>query len=242
VQAIPAIRGDRRLRSALVMAGARLEERGLVVHSVGNLSARSAEGIVITPTRVPYAALSADDLVTVDLAGSVIDGDRVPSRELGMHLAIYLARPDVGAIVHTHSVHATAWSFLGEPLLPRIEDLDYYGVGEVRTALRAEPGSPRLAAAASAALGDSAAVLLAGHGAVAVGTTVEGAVTVAEVVERQAQVAWLVRSPAAAAAGRSGAGQNTGKWSACGQNTGTRIQTVVQPRGSVPATRGVGRW
>jgi L-fuculose-phosphate aldolase len=233
VRAIPAIRRGRRLRAELVAAGVRLVERGLVVGSVGNLSARTGDGVVITPTRVPYTSMSARDLVSVDLAGRVCGGQRAPSRELELHLAIYLARPDVSAIVHTHSVHASAWSFLSEPLAPAIEDLDYYGVGEVRTAPAAPPGSHRLAAAAPAALGGSAAVLLAGHGVLTAAKTIEAAVTVAEVVERQAQVAWLLRGGRAARPGAS----------APGQNIGAPVQTLVQRHvGSVQTRRGVGRW
>jgi L-fuculose-phosphate aldolase len=88
VRAIPAIRRDRRLRAALIAAGVRLVERGLVVGSVGNLSARTGDGVVITPTRVPYTSMSAGDLVTVDLAGRVCEGGRAPSRELVLHRAI----------------------------------------------------------------------------------------------------------------------------------------------------------
>jgi L-fuculose-phosphate aldolase len=233
VRALPAIRRGSRVRADLVAAGVRLVNRGLAVGSVGNLSARTGDGVVITPTRMPYTSMSRRDLVRVDLAGRVCAGHRPPSRELELHLAIYLARPDVRAIVHTHSVYATAWSFLAQPLAPRIEDLDYYGVDEVRTAPPAPPGSHRLAATAPAALGDSAAVLLAGHGVVTAAKSIEEALAVAEVVERQAQVAWLLRMGPAEDPGAA----------APGQNIGAHVQTLVQNHvGSIQTRRGVGRW
>jgi L-fuculose-phosphate aldolase len=188
-------------RHAVLATGRELAARDLVVGTVGNVSARVPDGLVITPTRMAYDGMRPDDLITVGLDGAVRDGRHRPSRELPMHLAIYRARPDVGAIVHTHSVHATAWSFLGEPLEPTLEECAYYDIPAIATSAPARAGSEELAARAVAALGSSRAALLGRHGVVAVGATPADALTIALVVERQAHVAWLLRSASARRAG-----------------------------------------
>ncbi|MEZ5077503.1 MAG: class II aldolase/adducin family protein [Solirubrobacterales bacterium] len=187
-----------------VLAGARAMLReGLVVGMVGNVSRRLGDRILITPTRVPYAEMEADDLAVVDLQGEPTQGGRAPSRELPVHLAIYESRADVAAIAHTHSPYATAWSFLGRELLPRTEENDYYGVGRILTAAPAPAGSEELAAHAVELIGQSSAILLANHGALAAARTVADALDVARVVERQAQIAWLLLAQADALAGAS---------------------------------------
>jgi hypothetical protein len=109
-------------------------------------------------------------------------------------MEIYAARPDVAAIVHTHSVHATAWSFLDEPLDTGTEELGAAAGGTVRTAAYAPTGTDEIAAAAASALGDRGAMLLGRHGVVGVGATPAAALARCVVVERQAQLAWLLRS------------------------------------------------
>jgi L-fuculose-phosphate aldolase len=177
----------------IVEAMRALRARGFVVGTVGNASMRTAGGLIITPSRRDYDTMRVTDLIEVDGRGRVLDGDHRPSRELWLHLAVYAARPEVRAIVHTHSPHATAWSFLGEPLAPQTEEMTYYGIGRVGVAPAAAAGSPELAAAVAGSLGEAGAVLLHGHGVVAVGGDIAEAVTVAEAVEHQAHVGWLLR-------------------------------------------------
>jgi L-fuculose-phosphate aldolase len=136
------------------------------------------------------------ELARVDVASGAPSRGGIPSRELPLHLAVYRARPDVGAVVHTHSVAATAWSFLDEPLGPELEDLAYHGIDPVRTAPPAAPGSAELAAGAVSALGTGSAVLLGRHGLLTTGDTPERALLVARVVEHQARVGWLLRGAA----------------------------------------------
>jgi L-fuculose-phosphate aldolase len=180
-----------------------LEAEGLVVGTVGNVSARDGATLLITPTRAPYDRMRRRDLARVDVASGEPARGAVPSRELPLHLAVYRARPDVGAVVHTHSIAATAWSFLDEPLGPELEDLAYHAIDPVRTAAAAAPGSAELASGAVAALGSGSAVLLGRHGLLAVGDTPERALLVARVLERQAQIGWLLRGAAPWAAGAS---------------------------------------
>jgi L-fuculose-phosphate aldolase len=103
-------------RRRVIEAARRLGPEGLVVGAAGNVSLRCGAGILITPTRLAYESMASADLVLVSTAGERLAGALPPSRELPLHLAIYRARPDVGALVHTHSPCATAWSFLGKPL------------------------------------------------------------------------------------------------------------------------------
>ena len=164
----------------IIAAGRRMSALGLVAGTEGNVSARIPGGLRITPSSVPYEAIGETDLVTVDPRGVVTAGDRAPSSELPLHLAIYSARPDVGAIVHTHSPAAIAWSLRNEDLPGgRVHDT-------VRTAPAADPGSRELARVAVAALGPRAALLMAGHGVVAVAASPDEALAVAIDVENRA--------------------------------------------------------
>jgi L-fuculose-phosphate aldolase len=178
----------------IVRAARELSARRLVVGSTGNVSARSATGFLITPTRRRYGGLRARDVVAVDRHGVSPRPGRVPSRESALHAAIYAARADVGAIVHHHGPFSTACSFGAGELQPRLEEAEYFAIGPVRTAAPAPAGAPELAAACVAALGDSQAVLLAGHGLVATGPDVGAALDVSLAVEHEAHVAWLLRA------------------------------------------------
>jgi hypothetical protein len=170
------------LRAEVAAAAREMHRRGLVAGTAGNVSAREGDRVHITPSGLPYPDMSEADVVTLALDGAVLAGDREPSSERRVHLAVYAARPDVGAIVHTHSGYATAWSSLGEPLATA-----------VRISRPAPPGSDEIARAAVAALGDRAAALLARHGVLGVGSMLREALAVSDAVERQARVAWLRR-------------------------------------------------
>jgi L-fuculose-phosphate aldolase len=192
---VPTLRGvrrGRRIDASILRVAREMPERGLGVGTVGNVSARVGGLVRITPTRTPYARLRPRHLVTVDAATGLVRGGR-PSRELPMHLAIYRRRPDAGAVVHTHSPYAAAWSCLDEPLAPQLEETEYYGIGPVGTAAHAAAGSAGLAAAAAEALGASKAALLRRHGVVAIGDSPQAALDVALAVEHIARVALLVR-------------------------------------------------
>jgi L-fuculose-phosphate aldolase len=176
-----------------VIAGVRrLVSERLVIGTTGNVSGRAENRILITPTRTAYDTLDPDQLVEVELSSGRARPGRQPSRELPLHLATYGARADVSAVVHTHSPHATAWSFLNRPLEPATEDLSYYGIGEVATC-RGGPGTVALAESVARALATSNGVLLAGHGVVSIGETVDMAVHRAAAIEHVAHVALLLR-------------------------------------------------
>jgi ribulose-5-phosphate 4-epimerase/fuculose-1-phosphate aldolase len=181
------------LRAAVVDAAREMLRLGLVAGTSGNASARDGDTLLITPAATPYERITEDDLVAIALDGEPDEGGGEPSSEWRVHAAIYEARADVGAIVHTHSVHATAWSFLDEPLDTGTEELEAAGGGAVLTAPFAPTGTEEIAAAAATALGDRRALLLGRHGAVGVGATPAAALATCALVERQAQIAWLLR-------------------------------------------------
>jgi L-fuculose-phosphate aldolase len=180
-------------RAEVVAAAREMLRLGLVTGTSGTVSAREGALVHITPSGMSYEEMEEDDVVTLTLAGEVRGGTREPSSERRVHLAVYAARPDAGAIVHTHSVHATAWSFHGEPLDTGTEELEHAAGGAVLTAPFAPSGSDEIAAAAVEALAGRRAALLERHGVLALGDSPARALGVCAAVERQAQIAWLLR-------------------------------------------------
>ncbi|MBP1448509.1 MAG: class II aldolase/adducin family protein [Thermoproteus sp.] len=146
----------------------------------GNISARSGDCIIITPTSLPKPLLSPADLVCIDMEGNVVKGSRRPSSEWRLHVAIYRARPDVNAVVHAHAALPTA---LAEELRPELlmESSVYLG-GGVAVVPPIRPGTWELAEAVAEALSKNNAAVLKGHGVVAVGSTLAEAVNRVEVL------------------------------------------------------------
>lgn len=165
-----------------------MEERGMTVGTWGNISIRVDEHhFLVTPSGMKYATLVVGDMVEMDLEGHVTAGSRKPSIEAGLHRAIFKARADVVAIIHTHPKFSTAFAIARKDIPPASEELVQI-IGEgVRCAEYALPGSEELAKHAVAALGERNACLLANHGAICVGPTLERAFIVAEVLEKAAQ-------------------------------------------------------
>jgi L-fuculose-phosphate aldolase len=156
------------------------------------VSARQGELVAVTPTGVDYRRLDRGAVPVVDLDGRAVGGGLLPSSELPLHLAVYRARPDVGAVVHTHSVFATTFAVLGEEL-PAVHYLLAHAGRRVRLAPYATYGTGELADACVAALGGDGAVLLANHGVVAVGPGLDRALLVADTVEQVAELCWRAR-------------------------------------------------
>lgn len=178
------------LKQLVATTGHQMIERGLVAGTWGNISVRNEDGskIVITPSGRPYNELTPVDTVVIDAAGKILEGSR-PSSELPLHLAIYAARRDVRAIIHTHSIFATACAVAGEAIPPSLEEMVQAVGGGVEVADYALPGTAELAQNAVAGLGeDRSAVLLSNHGAVACGPSLKEALLVAELVEKAAQI------------------------------------------------------
>jgi ribulose-5-phosphate 4-epimerase/fuculose-1-phosphate aldolase len=182
------------LRTDLVRLARRCVAEGLVRGTSGNLSGRTAgaDRFVITPSGIGYDAMKTDDMVAIDIASGAPAGARTPSSDTPIHVTIYRGRTDVGAIVHTHSPHASAFSTLGEPIPPLLLEPSGYLGGEVRV-VSASPSDPSLGERIAAALGRDRAVLLANHGVYAVGETPEKAFVAAVEVEEAARAATIAR-------------------------------------------------
>ncbi len=181
------------LRQDLHAAVVEMERRGLVAGSSGNASIRLAtvgdsERYLITPAGLPYQEMTPDDLVEVDDAIEPVTGEGIPSTESALHLGIYRHRPDIGAVIHTHSLYASVSAVIGKPIPPIVDEMVVYLGGPVEVAEYGFPGTEELAEAAVDALGDRRAVLLRNHGMCAVGETIEAALRNAVLVERIAQV------------------------------------------------------
>jgi L-fuculose-phosphate aldolase len=179
-----------KLKMEIVEAGMRMLHKGLVIGASGNISIRISgeDKIVITPSQIKYDKIGVNDIVVVDFKKNVLEGDRSPSVETGMHIGVYETRPDVGAIVHTHSVYASAIASLGKTIPPFLDDIVLMLGGEIEVAEYGIPGSKELAENAVRALGKKNAVLLANHGSLSCGKNLEGAFVNAELVERVAKI------------------------------------------------------
>ncbi|MCY0867712.1 MAG: class II aldolase/adducin family protein [Desulfurococcus sp.] len=178
------------LKARIVEVARLLEEKNLNHGRSGNISMRVPDSnhVLITPSGLVKSRLNTDDIVVIDTEGRVVEGRWKPSSEVNMHLAIYKARNDVNAIIHAHTVYSTVLAVARKPLPPIIEEAVLFLGGEVRVAEFAPYGTVQLAENVVRALGDRKAVLLASHGVVAVGGSLEEAVEVLSLLERLSQV------------------------------------------------------
>jgi L-fuculose-phosphate aldolase len=159
-----------------------LVERRLYTGTSGNVSCRIAGGFVVTPTGIACDALAAADMVAVDGDGHV-PGKVLPSSEWRLHRDIYRGRPEVGAVVHTHSPFATALSCLRRPIPAFHYMIAKTGGAQLRCARYATYGTEALSKNALAALAGRRACLLANHGVVALGADLTAARLLAEEIE-----------------------------------------------------------
>nr|MDO8080108.1 class II aldolase/adducin family protein [Candidatus Freyarchaeota archaeon] len=179
-----------KLREELVMYGKLMPERNLVVGKSGNLSVRvpGENTILITPSMIEYQVLKPEDIPLVNLKGEVLEGKLAPSTEKVMHLAVYNARKDVGAVIHAHPVYGTILGVVGKPLPMLIDEMAIRLGGQVEVAEYKMAGSQDLAESALKGLGNRSAVFLANHGSLCCGKDLKEAFHVTEFLERMSQV------------------------------------------------------
>jgi L-fuculose-phosphate aldolase len=178
------------LRDELVATARRMSELGLAPGTTGNVSVRTGRGFVVTPSGMAYDQLRGEDAVAIDLDGTIRPGQRAPSTEWRLHRDVLAARPDVGAIVHTHSLFCTSVSCLRRPI-PAIHYMVILAGGdEIPCADYATFGTAELAAAVVRALGGGRACLMANHGMVALGDSLSAALKLAADVETLAAQYW----------------------------------------------------
>jgi L-fuculose-phosphate aldolase len=184
------------LREAVIATARAMNASGINVNKSGNVSVRCRrgprQGFLLTPTGVPYERLVADDIAFVDDDGHAV-GRCEPSSEWRFHAAIYRAREDLEAVVHTHSPHATALACQGLPIPAFHYMVAVAGGADIRCAAYATFGTQALADNVLTALAGRRACLLAHHGVIACGATLESAYALAVEVENLARTYVVVR-------------------------------------------------
>ncbi len=182
-------------RQSIVEMGHQLTAKNLVAGSWGNISVRVGEGLyAITPSGRGYNHQQPQDIVIIDQNCMRVEGELTPSSESRLHTAIYAACPQAQAIIHTHSIYASALAAMHKAVPAIIEDLVMLIGGSVACAEYAMPGTEQLAVNAVQALQGRRAVLLANHGAVCWGKNLEDALMVAEILEKSAKIAIICQS------------------------------------------------
>ena len=179
---------ERRLRTQLVEAGRRMNATGLNQGKSGNLSARFGAGFIVTPTGIPYERLEPADLVSME--GDTPNGAHAPSSEWRLHRDVYASRPEVGAVVHTHSPYATTLACLRRAIPAFHYEVAFAGGRDIRCSPYATFGTQELSRLGLAALEGRRACLLANHGLVAIGRDLDEAFGLAEKVENLARLYW----------------------------------------------------
>ena len=182
-------------REALVRYGKKLLESGYVLGSGGNISLMDrTEGLIaITPSGLPYERMNADDIVVLDLDANTREGHMKPSSEYQLHLSLLAQRPDINAVVHTHSPFATAVACLGWDL-PSFHYLVAISGISIPCAPYAIYGSQELSDNVCNEIGNGRAVLMANHGLVTVADTLAKAFEIADIVEYLSQIYLQVRA------------------------------------------------
>lgn len=174
---------DIEIRKEIINTGILLSEKGLIQGTGGNISCLTEKGILITPSGMDYGVLVPEDLVLLDPEGKVIEGARKPSIEKEMHMKIYQSRKDIKAVIHTHSLYATALAAARQPLCPITDNQVALFGGTVPIADYAPIGTEELAQNAAGTLACGSAVLLSNHGALCVGKDLDEALTKCEMLE-----------------------------------------------------------
>lgn len=188
---------EARLRAQIVSACREMNASGLNRGTSGNVSARHGDGVLITPSGMACDAMRAQDIVEIDIDGRS-SGRRVPSSEWRMHAAIYRARPEAGAVVHTHSDHAAALSALRRDIPAFHYMVAEFGGDSLRCADYATFGTEALSDAMMRALDGRRACLLANHGQICFARSLDAALDLAAAVEtlcRQYAIALSAGSP-----------------------------------------------
>lgn len=186
-------------REAIVRWARSLFQRGYTVGSSGNISVRLDDGYLVTPTSSCFGFLEPDRLSRLDADGKHIAGDP-PTKELPLHLAFYQQRPEACAVVHLHSTHATALACLADTdpdnALPPITPYAVMRLGRVPVIPYTKPGSSEIVPLIRARAAEHTAVILANHGPVVAGNTLQATVFATEELEETAKLIMLTQDRA----------------------------------------------
>ena len=187
---------ESKLREEICRLGESLFTRGLTFGSAGNISARLEDGWLMTPTNFSLGGLDPARLAKLDANGKLVSGEP-PTKETFLHRAMYSERPQAGAVVHLHSTYSVAVSVLADidaaNVLPPITAYYVMRVGRLPLVGYYPPGDPALADAVQRLAGKHHAVLLANHGPVVAGSTLDAAANAIEELEETAKLFLLLR-------------------------------------------------
>ncbi len=182
-------------RHAVLGAAKRMLAEGLVEGTSGNISGRLPDGLVcLSPSSVPYDTMTLEDLVVVDLDGTVVQGERSPTTEKDLHLSALRRYPELGSVIHSHAVYATMFALGHEPIPAVIEEVVVFVGGDVPCCDYKGTGTVALGEEVAARLADRGAALLANHGLVTCGSSPDKALHNAALVERTAKIVWGARA------------------------------------------------
>jgi ribulose-5-phosphate 4-epimerase/fuculose-1-phosphate aldolase len=186
---------EARLREELCAYGRSIFDRGLTHGSTGNLSARLADGFLMTPTGSSLGRLEPARLSRLDAAGKLLSGDP-PTKEAFLHIAMYEERPAANAVVHLHSTHSVAASVLAdvdpEDVLPPLTAYYVMRIGRLPLVPFFRPGDAKLADAVRGFAGRHHALLLANPGRVVAGSSLSAAADATEELEETAKLSLLL--------------------------------------------------
>ena len=183
-----------KLKEEMCEVGRRIWVKGFCAGNEGNHSVRiGPDRVLCTPTGISKGFLKPDDICTVDMEGKQVAGKRKRTSEILMHLAIYKARPDVKAVVHSHPPHATAFAIAGVELPTCIHPEAEVFLGAVKTAKYVTPGDTRLGESILPYVKDANTILLQNHGSVTFDKDLEGAYYKLEIVDAYARILILAK-------------------------------------------------
>lgn len=185
------------IRQDILDTSQKLMEEGLIVSGQGNLSCydRDQGYIAITPSGVPYDQRQADDICVIDIDEHLIHGNWQPTSEIKLHMVYYRNRQDVSAVIHTHAPYATVYGILGKESMPMVLNEAAMGLGgPVPVAPYERPGTEALARLTFEKTGQGVAAIMAHHGLVAVGPSLQDAYLATLAAEHTARALILARS------------------------------------------------
>lgn len=177
------------VKQSICDAARQLVAARLVINTQGNISVRDeASGLIaVTPHDVEYAVMNCHDICTVDLDGNHLEGWREPSEETAVHLAVYRARPEVGAVVHTEPVNTNAFGIVGRQIDAVLVSLLVFNRGPVPVMPFMPSGSAAFGEEMVRVMGDGDAVIWGNHGLLTAAATLEAAVKGSVAVESAAE-------------------------------------------------------
>ncbi|MFW9999013.1 MAG: class II aldolase/adducin family protein [Candidatus Hodarchaeota archaeon] len=187
-----ALNKEDQIRIEVVKGAKAIFSKGLVEAGEGNVSVRydKKEELFITPSFNQYESLKKDEIVHLNFEGTALSAGKLPSTEAKMHIAIYKSRPKVQAVIHTHSPYATMLSIVRKNIPLIMEEMFIFLGGSVDVSEFGEAHTIEIGEVALNALGIKNAALLANHGVIVCGKSLDQAIKFAELVEKLAKIYW----------------------------------------------------